>query len=148
MMKLDPPDIREVDYSKTRNNVTTWFDTEYSKYQRLANIPIISSVRLSLVHKGTASANSVEDMNVNRANAKQVLEFVEAVINSLGDYKPFLEARYIKKLQSWQIEERLGLGHSQTQTRIRKACALFAQTMDMTAGTNLAAYKETSDNER
>ena len=142
MMKLDPPDIREVDYSKTRNNVTNWFDTEYSKYQRLANIPVISSVRLSLAPKGTASANSVEDMNVNRANAKQVLEFVEAVINSLGDYKPFLEARYIKKLQAWQIEERLGFGHAQTQTRIRKACALFAQTMDMTAGTRLTAYKD------
>lgn len=142
MMRLDPPDNREVDYSKTRNNVTNWFDTEYSKYQRLANIPVISSVRLSLAPKGTASANSVEDMNVNRANAKQVLEFVEAVINSLGDYKPFLEARYIKKLQAWQIEERLGFGHAQTQNRIRKACALFAQTMDMTAGTQLTAYKD------
>lgn len=142
MMRLDPPDTREVDYIQTRKNVANWFDTEYSKYQRLANIPVISSVRLSLAPKGTASANSVEDMNVNRADAKQVLEFVEAVINSLGDYKPFLEARYIKKLQSWQIEERLGLGHSRTQTRIRKACALFAQTMDMTAGTQLTAYKD------
>lgn len=147
-MKLYTPETREIDCSQTRKNVAKWFDVEYSKYQRLANIPVISSVRLSLAPRGTASANSVEDMNVNRANARQVLEFVEAVINSLGDYKPFLEARYIKKLQSWQIEERLGFGHSQTQTRIRKACALFAQTMDMTAGTNLVAYKETSDNER
>lgn len=89
MMKLDPPETREINYSQTRNNVTNWFDTEYSKYQRLANIPVISSVRLSLAPRGTASANSVEDMNVNRANARQVLEFVEAVINSLGDYKPF-----------------------------------------------------------
>lgn len=142
MMKLDPPDTKEVDYTQTRKNVANWFDTEYSKYQRLANIPVISSVRLSLAPKGTASANSVEDMNVNRANAKQVLEFVEAVINSLGDYKPFLEARYIKKLQAWQIEERLGFGHVQTQNRIRKACALFAQTMDMTACTQLTAYKD------
>ncbi len=142
MMKLDPPDTKEVDYIQTRKNVANWFDTEYSKYQRLANIPTISSVRLSLAPKSTASANSVEDMNVNRANAKQVLEFVEAVINSLGDYKPFLEARYIKKLQAWQIEERLGFGHSQTQTRIRKACALFAQTMDSTAGTALTVYKD------
>lgn len=142
MMRLDPPDTREVDYIQTRKNVANWFDTEYSKYQRLANIPVISSVRLSLAPQGTASANSVEDMNVNRANAKQVLEFVETVINSLGDYKPFLEARYIKKLQAWQIEERLGFGHAQTQNRIRKACALFAQTMDMTAGTQLTAYKD------
>lgn len=142
MMRLDPPDTREVDYSKTRNNVTNWFDTEYSKYQRLANIPEISSVRMSLAPKSNVHANGIEDLTVTRANAKQVLEFVEAVINSLGDYKPFLEARYIKKLQAWQIEERLGFGHSQTQNRIRKACALFAQTMDMTAGTRLTAYKD------
>ena len=142
MMRLDPPDNREVDYSKTRNNVTNWFDTEYSKYQRLANIPEISSVRMSLAPKSNVHANGIEDLTVTRANAKQVLEFVEAVINSLGDQKLFLEARYIKKLQAWQIEERLGIGHSQTQNRIRKACALFAQTMDMTAGTRLTAYKD------
>lgn len=142
MMRLDPPDTREVDYSKTRNNVTNWFDTEYSKYQRLANIPEISSVRMSLAPKSNVHANGIEDLTVTRANAKQVLEFVEAVINSLGDYKPFLEARYIKKLQAWHIEERLVFGHSQTQNRIRKACALFAQTMDMTAGTRLTAYKD------
>ncbi|WP_225427330.1 ArpU family transcriptional regulator [Ligilactobacillus murinus] len=108
----------------------------------MANIPEISSVRMSLAPKSTVHANGIEDLTVTRANAKQVLEFVEAVINSLGDYKPFLEARYIKKLQAWQIEERLGFGHSQTQTRIRKDCALFAQTMDMTAGTRLTAYKD------
>ena len=68
MMRLDPPDNREVDYSKTRNNVTNWFDTEYSKYQRLANIPVISSVRLSLAPKGTASANSTEDVKKNYNN--------------------------------------------------------------------------------
>ena len=71
MMRLDPPDNREVDYSKTRNNVTNWFDTEYSKYQRLANIPVISSVRLSLAPKGTASANSVEDMNERKQSQRQ-----------------------------------------------------------------------------
>ena len=109
MMKLDPPDTREVDYIQTRNNVANWFDTEYSKYQRLANIPVISSVRLSLAPKGTASANSVEDMNVNRANARQVLEFVEVVLDSLGDrYKTIIKARYIQNLLVWQIEERIG----------------------------------------
>ena len=143
MMRLDPPDTKEVDYSQTRKNVANWFDTEYSKYQRLANIPVISSVRLSLAPKGTASANSVEDMNVNRANAKQVLEFVEAVLDSLGDrYKTIIKARYIQNLLVWQIEERIGLGGSQTKEYTKKACVLFAQTMDMTAGTQLTAYKD------
>ena len=109
MMRLDPPNTREVDYSKTRNNFANWFDTEYSKYQRLANIPVISSVRLSLAPKGTASANSVEDMNVNRANAKQVLEFVDAILDTLDDrYKTIIKSLYIQRSQNWQVAERLG----------------------------------------
>ena len=143
MMRLDPPNTREVDYSKTRNNVANWFDTEYSKYQRLANIPVISSVRLSLAPKGTASANSVEDMNVNRANAKQVLEFVEAVLDTLDDrYKTIIKSLYIQGAQNWQVAERLGYGRSRYCKLKNKACALFAQTMDMTAGTQLTAYKD------
>lgn len=142
MMKLDPPDTREVDYIQTRKNVANWFDTEYSKYQRLANIPVISSVRLSLAPKGTASANSVEDMNVNRANARQVLEFVDAILDTLGDrYKAIIKARFIQGLMRWQIEELIGLSSAQTSVCVNEACALFAQTMDMTAGTELTSYK-------
>lgn len=142
MMKLDPPDTREVDYIQTRNNIANWFDREYSKYQRLANIPVISSVRLSLAPKGTASANSVEDMNVNRANAKQVLEFIDAILNSLGDrYKTIIKALYIQGLQNWQVAERLQYSLTQYAKLKKEACALFAQTMDMTAGTKLTSYK-------
>ena len=142
MMKLDPPDTREVDYSQTRENVANWFDREYSKYQRLANIPVISSVRLSLAPKGTASANSVEDMNVNRANAKQVLEFIDAILDSLGDrYKTIIKSLYIQGLQNWQIAERLQYSRSRYSELKNDACALFAQTMDMTAGTELTSYK-------
>ncbi len=142
MMKLDPPDTREVDYIQTRKNVANWFDTEYSKYQRLANIPVISSVRLSLTPKSTASANSVEDMNVNRANAKQVLEFIDAILDSLGDrYKTIIKALYIQGSQNWQVYERLGYSKSRYGMLKNEACALFAQTMDMIAGTELTSYK-------
>ena len=143
MMRLDPPDTREIDYSQTRKNVANWFDTEYSKYQRLANIPVISSVRLSLAPKGTASANSVEDMNVNRANAKQVLEFVNAVLDMLGDrYKTVIKSRYIQRLQVWSVCDLLGVERAQVYVYDRQACAEFAQTLDITAGTQLTAYKD------
>lgn len=143
MMKLDPPDTKEVDYIQTRKNVANWFDTEYSNYQRLANIPTISSVRLSLAPKSTASANSVEDMNVNRANARQVLEFIGAILDTLDDrYKTIIKALYIQGLQNWQVAEHLGYGKSRYSILKNKACALFAQTMDMTAGTALTVYKD------
>lgn len=143
MMKLDPPDTKEVDYIQTRKNVANWFDTEYSKYQRLANIPVISSVRLSLAPKGTASANSVEDMNVNRANAKQVLEFVEAVLDSLDDrYKTIIKGKFIQGSLDWQVAQKVQYSTARYYQLKLSACYEFAQILDMTAGTSLVAYKE------
>lgn len=143
MMRLDPPDNREVDYSKTRNNVTNWFDTEYSKYQRLANIPEISSVRMSLAPKSNVHANGIEDLTVTRANAKQVLEFVDGVLDTLDErHKTIIKSLYIQGSQNWQVAERLGYGTTRYGVLKNEACALFAQTMDMTAGTQLTAYKD------
>ena len=82
-------------------------------------------------------------MNVNRANAKQVLEFVEAVLDTLDDrYKTIIKSLYIQGAQNWQVAERLGYGTTSYGIIKNKACALFAQTMDMTAGTQLTAYKD------
>lgn len=138
--------LPEVDYIQTRKNVARWFDTEYSKYQRLANIPVISSVRLSLAPRSTASANSVEDMNIKRAHAKEVLKFVEDVLNSLDErQRTILKARYIKKMMVWQIEQLISLGESTTKAYHRLACYEFAQAMDMLVGTQLVAYKKPSE---
>lgn len=143
-MKLDAPETREIDYNQTRKNVAKWFDVEYSKYQRLASIPVISSVRLSLMPRSTTNTNNAEDNMVKRTNAKQVLEFVNAILDTLDErYKVIIQARYIKKLASWQIEELVSLGRTQIYNYDRQACAQFAQIMDLTAGTQLTAYKET-----
>lgn len=144
MMKLDPPDTREIDYSKTRKNVANWFDTEYSKYKRLANLPLLPNNALSLApSKGTAHSNSVEDRTVTRANAKQVLEFVNAVLDMLEDrYKTVIKSRYIQRLQVWSVCDLLGVERAQVYVYDRQACAEFAQTLDISAGTRLTAYKD------
>lgn len=144
MMKLDPPDTREIDYSKTRKNVANWFDTEYSKYKRLANLPLLPNNALSLApSKGTAHSNSVEDRTVTRANAKQVLEFVNAVLDMLEDrYKTVIKSRYIQRLQVWSVCDLLGVERAQVYVYDRQACAEFAQTLDISAGTQLTAYKD------
>lgn len=144
MMKLDPPDTREIDYSQTKKNVANWFDTEYSKYKRLANLPLLPNNTLSLAPvRGTAHANSVEDRTVTRANAKQVLEFVNAVLDMLDDrYKTVIKSRYIQRLQVWSVCELLGVERAQVSVYDRQACAEFAQTLDLSAGTQLMAYKD------
>jgi len=143
MMKLDPPETREIDYSQTKKNVAKWFDTEYSKYKRLANLPLLPNNALSLAPaRSTAHANSVEDRTVARANAKQVLEFVDTVLDMLDErQKIILKARYIDNLLSWQIEEMVSLSRMRVYAYDCKACAEFAKTLDMTAGTQLTAYK-------
>lgn len=150
MMKLYAPETREIDCSQTRKNVAKWFDVEYSKYQRLANLPLLPNNALSLAPaRSTAHANNVEDRTVARTNAKQVLEFVNAILDTLDERsQKIIRSRHIQKLLSWQVEEIVNLSRPQLYVQDCKACAQFAQTMDMTAGTNLAAYKETSDNER
>lgn len=144
MMKLDPPDTREIDYSQTRKNVANWFDTEYSKYKRLANLPLLPNNALSLAPSwGTAHSNSVEDRTVTRANAKQVLEFVNAVLDMLEDrYKIVIKSRYIQRLQVWSVCDLLGVERAQVYVYDRQACAEFAQTLDISAGTQLTAYKD------
>ncbi len=143
MMKLDPPETREIDYSQTKKNVAKWFDTEYSKYRRLANLPLLPNNALSLApSRGTAHVNSVEDRTVTRANAKQVLEFVNAVLDMLDDrYKAVIRSRYIQRLQVWSVCDLLGVERAQVSVYDRQACAEFAQTLDMAAGTALTAYK-------
>lgn len=143
MMKLQPQELRSIDYKKTKNNVANWFEVEYSKYKRLANIPEISSVRMSLAPKSNVHANGIEDLTVTRANAKQVLEFVDGVLDTLDErHKTIIKSLYIQGSQNWQVAERLGYGTTSYGIIKNKACALFAQTMDITAGTSLVAYKE------
>lgn len=145
MMKLDPPDTREIDYSQTKKNVAKWFDTEYSKYKRLANLPLLPSNALSLAPaRSTAHANNVEDRTIARTNAKRVLEFINAILDTLDErHKIIIKCRYIQKMTMWQVCETIALERAQTTLEHKKACYEFARTLDMTAGTNLVAYKDT-----
>lgn len=98
-MKLDAPETREIDYIQTKKNVIKWFDVEYSKYQRLASLPLLPNNTLSLAPaRSTAHANNVEDSTVARTNAKQVLEFINAILDTLDErHKIIIKCRYIQK---------------------------------------------------
>ena len=144
-MKLDAPETREIDYTQTRKNVTKWFDVEYSKYQRLASLSLLPNNILSLAPaSSTSHANNVEDRTVDRANAKQVIEFVNAILDTLEERsQKIIRKRYIKNYLDWQVAQSLQYGTTRYNELKLKACYEFAQTLDMTAGTNLVAYKDT-----
>ena len=136
MMKLDPPETQEIDYSQAKKNVAKQFDTEYIKYQRLINLPLLPNNALSLAPaRGTAHANSVEDRTVTRVNAKQVLEFVNTVLDMLDDrYKTVIKSRYIQRLQVWSVCDILGVERAQVSVYDHMEYAEFAQMLDMSAG--------------
>lgn len=143
MMKLQPQELRSIDYRKTKNNVANWFKVEYSKYKRLANIPEISSVRMSLAPKSTVHANGIEDLTVTRANAKDVLKFVDSVLDTLDErHKKIIKGKFIQGSLDWQIAQSIQYSNTRYHQLKLSACYEFAQILDMTAGTRLVAYKE------
>jgi len=143
MMKLQPQELRSIDYRKTKNNVANWFEVEYSKYKRLANIPEISSVRMSLAPKSTVHANGIEDLTVTRANAKDVLKFVDGVLDTLDErHKKIIKGKFIQGNLDWQIAQSIQYSNARYHQLKLSACYEFAQILDMTAGTRLVAYKE------
>lgn len=143
MMKLQPQELRSIDYRKTKNNVANWFEVEYSKYKRLANIPEISSVRMSLAPKSTVHANGIEDLTVTRANAKDVLKFVDGVLDTLDErHKKIIKGKFIQGNLDWQIAQSIQYSNTRYHQLKLVACYEFAQILDMTAGTRLVAYKE------
>ncbi len=143
MMKLQPQELRSIDYRKTKNNVANWFEVEYSKYKRLANIPEISSVRMILAPKSTVHANGIEDLTVTRANAKDVLKFVDGVLDTLDErHKKIIKGKFIQGSLDWQTAQSTQYGNTRYHQLKLSACYEFAQILDMTAGTRLVAYKE------
>lgn len=143
MMKLQPQELRSIDYKKTKNNVANWFEVEYSKYKRLANIPEISSVRMSLAPKSTVHANGIEDLTVTRANAKDVLKFVDGVLDTLDErHKKIIKGKFIQGNLDWQIAQSIQYSNARYYQLKIVACYEFAQILDMTAGTQLTAYKD------
>lgn len=143
MMKLQPQELRSIDYRKTKNNVANWFEVEYSKYKRLADIPEISSVRMSLAPKSTVHANGIEDLTVTRANAKDVLKFVDGVLDTLDErHKKIIKGKFIQGSLDWQVAQKVQYSTARYYQLKLSACYEFAQILDMTAGTSLVAYKE------
>lgn len=143
MIKLDTSDDREIDDKRTRDNVAYWFDTEYERYQRLANLPLLPSSALSLApSRGTAHANSVEDRTVTRANAKQVLEFIDAVLDALDElHKKIIVGCFIDHLKGWKVAEMVGYSTTRFNELKIISAVEFAQMLDISAGTQLTAYK-------
>lgn len=141
---LDNNDNREIDLPRTRKNVIIFFKNKYQKLKYLANTSPLQSVSYDYVNVQTSPSNSIEDKTIRQLQAKEYLRIIDDCINSLDDIKKTIfQARVIKNLYFWQIEQISGYGHTRTYELFNLACLEFAQKLKDMTDIDLLEYKET-----
>ena len=119
-----------VDEQATVRRVKAFFKDDYRRLKLLADAPTLQSVSYDRP-KVTASRNNyVEDLAIKRTDAQNKLELVKYAIACLGEIeRTVLDAKIIKKLANWQVEELTGYGSSRVYELQKSACLNFAKTL-------------------
>ena len=119
-----------MDEQATVRRVKAFFKDDYRRLKLLADAPTLQSVSYDRP-KVTASRNNyVEDLATKRIDAQNKLELVKYAIACLGEIeRTVLDAKIIKKLANWQVEELTGYGPSRVYELQKSACLNFAQTL-------------------
>ena len=140
---LDNNDNRDIDLPRTRKNVINFFKNKYQKLKYLANTSPLQSVSYNYVNVQTSPSNSIEDKTIRQLQAKEYLRIIDDCINSLDNIKKTIfQARVIKNLYFWQIEQISGYGHTRMYELFNLACLEFAQKLKDMTDIDLLEYKE------
>lgn len=140
---LDNNDNREIDLTKTRIKVTNFMENQYQQLKYLANTSPLQSVSYDNIKVQTSQSNSIEDKTIRQLQAKEYLRIVDDCINSLDDIKKTIfQARVIKNLYHWQIEQISGYGNTRMYELLNLGCLEFAQKLKDMTDIDLLEYKE------
>ena len=136
-------DNREIDLTKTRIKVTNFMENQYQQLKYLANTSPLQSVSYDNIKVQTSQSNSIEDKTIRQLQAKEYLRIVDDCINSLDDIKKTIfQARVIKNLYHWQIEQISGYGNTRMYELLNLGCLEFAQKLKDMTDIDLLEYKE------
>ena len=136
-------DNREIDLSKTRLKVTNFMENQYQQLKYLANTSPLNSVSYDNIKVQTSQSNSIESKAIKQLQAKEYLRIIDDCINSLDDIKKTIfQARVIKNLYFWQIEQISGYGNTRMYELLNLGCLEFAQKLKDMTDINLLEYKE------
>ena len=124
-------------------NVINFFNNQYQKLNYLANISPLNSVSYGNIKVQTSQNNSIEDKTIRQLQAKEYLRIIDDCINSLDDIKKTIfQARVIKNLYHWQIEQISGYGNTRMYELLNLGCLEFAQKLKDMTDIDLLEYKE------
>lgn len=140
---LDNNDNREIDLSKTRIKVTNFMENQHQQLKYLADTSPLNSVSYDNIKVQTSQSNSIEDKTIRQLQAKEYLRIIDDCINSLDDIKKTIfQARVIKNLYHWQIEQISGYGNTRMYELLNLGCLEFAQKLKGMTDIDLLEYKE------
>ena len=122
--------MTNLDEQATVKRVKKFLKNDYWQLKLLADAPTLQSVSYDRP-KVTASRNNyIEELATKRIDAQNKLALVNYAISCLGEVeRTVLDAKIIKKLANWQVEELTGYGSSRVYELQKSACLNFAKTL-------------------
>ncbi|MBM6772801.1 hypothetical protein H5991_04710 [Ligilactobacillus agilis] len=130
--------MTNLDEQATVKRVKKFLKNDYWQLKLLADAPTLQSVSYDRP-KVTASRNNyIEELATKRIDAQNKLALVNYAISCLGEVeRTVLDAKIIKKLANWQVEELTGYGSSKVYQLQKSACLNFAKTLAMISDIDL-----------
>lgn len=130
--------MTNLDEQATVRLVKAFFKNDYRQLKLLADAPTLQSVSYDRP-KVTASRNNyVEELATKRIDAQNKLALVNYAISCLDEVERMvLDAKAIKGLINWQVEELTGYGSSKVYELQKSACLNFAKTLAMISDIDL-----------
>ena len=130
--------MANVDEKATERRVKDFFRDDYKRMKLLANAPVLQGVSYDKTPVTRSKSNYIEDLAIKRVDAQNKLELVKYAIACLGEIeRTVLDAKIIKKLANWQVEELTGYGHTRVYELQKSACLNFAKTLAMISDIDL-----------
>ena len=127
-----------MDEQATVRRVKDFFRDDYKRMKLLANAPVLQGVSYDKTPVTRSKSNYIEDLAIKRVDAQNKLALVNYAISCLGEVeRTVLDAKIIKKLANWQVEELTGYGSSRVYELQKSACLNFAKTLAMISDIDL-----------
>lgn len=127
-----------MDEQATVRRVKKFLKNDYWQLKLLADAPTLQSVSYDRPKVTASRTNYIEELATKRIDAQNKLALVNYAISCLGEVeRTVLDAKIIKKLANWQVEELTGYGSSKVYQLQKSACLNFAKTLAMISDIDL-----------
>lgn len=133
---------QQINRLATRKAVRIFFKEKYPHIKALASYGVIQSVKYDSPKVQTSRNNSIEERTIRIAQAKQYLDIIDQVINSLDDTKKkIFISKAIKNLTGFQVEQLTGYSQTRVMDLYGEACEQIAENLALISDIDLRRYE-------